>query len=190
MILPTTYLNAYYAACAPQIGRSTIAAIVKVESGGDPWAINDNTTKHRFYARDYADAVRAASALIREGHSVDMGLAQVNSENLSHVRMNVAQVFAPCGNLVAAAEILEGCYAPAAMRFGAGQQALVHALSCYNTGSLYAGMGYVKRVLAAARAAPAVRRLASIDLGMPSPNATMRSFPVVRWGPIEKWNVF
>ena len=190
MMLSAVYLSAYYAACAPQIGRSTIAAIVQVESGGDPWAINDNTGKRRWKARSYAEAVAIAQTLVRLGHSVDMGLAQVNSRNLAHVGMSVREVFEPCRNLRAAARILDDCYIPAANRFGPGQRALLHALGCYNTGSLYAGKGYVGRVLAAAGAARGLRNLAHAELRGATPRAWISREPVVRWKVKSDWRVF
>ena len=189
MVLTMAQLDAYYAACAPHVGRSTIAAIVQVESGGAPWAIHDNTSKRRWHARNYREAVAIGNALVRLGHSVDMGLAQVNSRNLARVRMSVAEVFEPCRNLIAAATILEDCYAPAATKYGAAQRALVHALGCYNTGSLYAGRRYVARVLEAAEAPRGVLNLARVEFGTSTLRARISSWPLVTWKANTDWRV-
>lgn len=165
MVVDGTTLDAYYAACAPEVARPTIAAIVKVESGGNPWALNDNSSKRAWYPQTYKEAVALAKTLTRRGHSVDMGLAQINSRNLPKLRLTIEQVYEPCRNLMAASRILQGCYADAAARYGGGQRALVHALSCYNTGSLYGGRRYVYRILAAAGANDKVRGIAAASLG-------------------------
>ena len=190
MVLTMAQLDAYYAACAPAIGASTIAAIVKVESGGNPWAINDNTTRRTFGARTYREAVGIASNLVRIGHSVDMGLTQVNSRNLARVGMTIGEVLEPCRNLMAAARILTDCYLLAAARYGEGQGALVHALGCYNTGSLYAGKRYVARVLAAALGRPVVRAMDRAGLKARIPARQTPSPIVVNWPQAMDWRVF
>ena len=154
-------LDHYFEVCAAGIGRSTIAAIVRVESSANPWAINDNTSGLSRQPRSYAEAVNMANSLIAKGHSIDMGLGQVNSRNLNLIRLSVDEVFEPCRNLTAASFILKACYTPAKTKFGDGQKALIHALSCYNTGSLYAGRLYVDRILVAAGANRDVRTLAA-----------------------------
>lgn len=142
----------YIQQCAPEVGFSTMAAIVKVESGGNPWAIGDNTTKSSVspMPRNYYEAVSVANKLIAQRHSIDIGLAQLNSKNLRRLGLTVEQAFDPCTNLRAGSYVLREHYAPAVAKYGPGTKALLHALSGYNTGSLYAGGDYVKRILAAA----------------------------------------
>lgn len=161
MIIDAATLDHYFATCAAGIGRSTIAAIVRVESAANPWAINDNTNRLSRQPGSYGEAVNTANALIARGHLIDMGLGQINSRNLGMLRMNVNQIFEPCRNIAAASFILKSCYLPARNKFGEGQKALIHALSCYNTGSLYAGKHYVDKILAAAGANQALRALAA-----------------------------
>jgi type IV secretion system protein VirB1 len=156
-------VDQYIAACAHDVGFSTMHAIVKVESNGNPWAIGDNTTGKpaRPAPRNYQDAVLVAKRLISAGHSIDMGWAQINSKNLPRLGLTVEQVMDPCTNLRAAAFILKGNYVDASRKYGPGQRALLHSLSAYNTGNLHAGSAYVNRVLNAANAAPVTRQLAS-----------------------------
>lgn len=143
-------LDALILQCAPDVAHSTMAAIVKVESGGHPWVINDNTVKGSTKFSSMEEAVAEAKKRIALGRSIDMGLAQINSSNLKRLNLTVDQVFDPCTNLTAGSKILIEFYTRAASKYGPGKEALFHALSGYNTGSLYKGEKYVRRIVAAA----------------------------------------
>jgi len=134
--------------CAPQVGPTTMAAIVRTESGGYPWALNDNTLTLPRQPATKDEAVAMASTLIAAGHSVDLGLGQVNSRNLPTLGLTVAQALDPCTNLRASSSILQEGYRRATAVHGEGQQALLAAISAYNTGNLANGFanGYVARV--------------------------------------------
>jgi len=142
-------LPSLIAECAPNVGPATMMAIIKTESGGSAYAINDNTLRVPKQPKSYAEAVAMATDRINKGHSIDMGLAQINSKNLKWLGLTVAQVFDPCTNLKASAKVLQSGYERAAKQYGAGQQALLAALSAYNTGSLVRGFanGYVQKVV-------------------------------------------
>ena len=137
------------AACAPQVAPPTIAAIIRVESGGNPLAIGINGPM-RLSRRpvDAADAARLARTIMQAGYSVDLGLMQINSRNLPGLGLTVEQVFDPCTNIRAGATILTRGYLGATRRWGPGQDALKAALSAYNTGNYEAGFrnGYVAKV--------------------------------------------
>jgi type IV secretion system protein VirB1 len=135
--------------CAPNVGITTLKAIVLTESGGNPFAINDNTQRLARQPKNKAEAVELATALVQAGHSVDMGLAQINSKNLSWLGLTIDQVFDPCTNLQASSKVLESGYKRAVAQHGEGQQALLAAISAYNTGSLSRGFGngYVQKVV-------------------------------------------
>lgn len=140
--------------CAPQVAPVTMMAIVKVESGGNPLALNVNGSRRLArQPRSEAEALAWSEWLVSRGYSIDMGLAQVNSANLARLRTNIRAMFDPCANLAAGASILSSEYANASRRMGTGQDALRAALSAYNTGNHRAGIanGYVARVSAAAR---------------------------------------
>jgi type IV secretion system protein VirB1 len=150
VIVAGTALAVLLTTCAPNVAPSTMAAIVAVESAGNFYALNDNTS-HRSYApRDYANALGTAQALIRQGHSVDVGIAQVNSGNFTAFHTTAGQMLYACQNLHVASSILADNYAEARTVFPEPARALWHAISAYNTGSLYAGKTYVDRVVAAA----------------------------------------
>lgn len=136
--------------CAPAVAPSTMAAIVQVESGGNPLAIGDNTTRRSYYPRDRASAEALARRLLGAGHSLDVGIAQIDSMNFAGFGLSLHSIFNPCINLSVGARILSDDYAFAARRFGDGQLALRHAIGMYNTGRLNGGARYIGRVLAAA----------------------------------------
>ncbi len=150
MMLHGLALAGLMARCAPTVAPSTMTAIVHVESGGDPWAIGDNTTRRSYYPRDRASAEALANRLIEAGHLLDLGIAQIDSMNFSRLRVNIHTAFDPCTNLRAGSEILSSDYALAEQRYGRGQMALLHAIGMYNTGRLDGGARYVREVLAAA----------------------------------------
>jgi type IV secretion system protein VirB1 len=135
-------------ACAPNVAPVTLQAIVEVESGGNPLALNINGIRVQpTAARDAREAAQVAERYIARGYSVDIGLMQVNSRNLAALGTTVEQVLDPCTNIRAAATILTADYADAARTRGEGQPALQAALSAYNTGDFYRGFanGYVAR---------------------------------------------
>ena len=135
-------------ACAPNVAPITLQAIIEVESGGNPLALNINGVRLRPpLTRDAKEAARLAESYIARGYSVDIGLMQLNSRNLAALGTTVEQVLDPCTNIRAAAAILTANYAEAARTRGDGQSALQAALSAYNTGDFYRGFanGYVAR---------------------------------------------
>lgn len=158
--------------CAPQVAPVTMMAIVRVESGGNPLAMNVNG-KNRLVRQPQsrAQAIAWSEWLISRGYSVDMGLAQVNSANLRRLNVSAAELFDPCANLAAGASILSANYADASRRFGSEQAALQAALSAYNTGNHRKGFsnGYVAKVTAAAHGGR--------PLLLPAPNAAPASAP-------------
>jgi type IV secretion system protein VirB1 len=143
-------LAALLAHCAPTVSSSTMTAIVHVESGGDPFAIGDNTTRRSYHPRNRSSAEALARRLLEQGHLLDLGIAQIDSMNLAGFGADVRSIFDPCVNLSIGASILSADYAFAHRRYSDNQIALRHAIGMYNTGQLNAGQGYIRRVLAAA----------------------------------------
>jgi type IV secretion system protein VirB1 len=138
-------------ACAPNVAPITLQAIVQVESGGNPLALNVNGVRVQPpTATDAKGAAEVAERYVALGYSVDLGLMQVNSRNLAALGTTVERVLDPCTNIHAAATILTADYVHAAQTRGDGQPALQAALSAYNTGDFYRGFanGYVARYYA------------------------------------------
>lgn len=153
MTLTVAAVLALAAQCAPGVAPETLLSVVQVESGFNPLAIGVNGSPAvAISARDRADAVAKASAQIAAGRSVDLGLAQINSRNLSWLGLSVEQAFEPCSNLSVAARILSDGYARGDAQRVGEQAALKTALSFYNTGHPLRGFtnGYVAKVTRAA----------------------------------------
>ena len=129
--------------CAAQVAPVTMAAIVQTESGGWPWTIHDNTTGQSLRFKSQTQAVAMARILISQGHKLDMGIAQIDSENLGWLGLTARQVFNPCTNLQAAQKILIGAYRQAG---GNGTQSLDGAFQAYNSGNT-GGDGRYARVV-------------------------------------------
>jgi type IV secretion system protein VirB1 len=134
--------------CAPTVAPATMAAIIQVESGGNPLALGINgPLPIKPHPHTVADAARLARYSIHLGYSVDLGLMQINSRNLKGLGLSIEAALEPCRNLQAGSQILERGYAGAVKRYGHGQTALKAALSAYNTGNYERGFqnGYVAK---------------------------------------------
>ena len=196
MILHSFALTVLIARCAPHVAPGTMAAIVQVESGGDPLAIGDNTARRSYHPHDRAAAEALARRLITARHSVDLGIAQINHANLAHFALNAHTVFDACANLRAGSQILAQDYAIATLRFGGAQAALHHAIGMYNAGSLNAGADYVRRVMLAAGIPPtnglssrfnAAREATRSPLCVRTPIATRKSRRIRREAVAPSW---
>lgn len=152
-------LYALVVACAPTVAPDTMMRLVEVESGRDPLALNANRPEGpvRLRAADRNEAIALAAREIAAGHTVDVGLAQINSTNFGALGRALDELFDPCTNIAAGAQILTENYQRARAQHHDDQAALQVALSLYNTGSNRAGFtnGYVARFY------PARRRTAS-----------------------------
>jgi type IV secretion system protein VirB1 len=141
-------LELLVALCAPNVAPLTLLAIIQAESAGVPHAVHVNGPwVARPANRD--EAVRVARWAIGAGYTVDLGLMQVNSRNLPSLGLSIDEVLDPCTNVRAGAAILSANYTAMTARRRSHEQALLHALSAYNTGSARQGFanGYVDRVL-------------------------------------------
>ncbi len=136
--------------CAPEIAPPTLSAIVQVESGGDPWALWDNTARRGYRPASRQQAERILRVLMAEGHQVDVGIAQIDTKNFPSYGLRPSNVFGVCTNLRVGADILAAGYRKAAAVYGPGQQALYHAFEAYNSGALHGDAIYANRVLRAA----------------------------------------
>jgi type IV secretion system protein VirB1 len=137
-----------FADCAPFVAPATLAAVIHVESGSNPFALHVNGLAVQPAApRSKGEAVAMAQRFIALGYSVDLGRMQVNSRHLPTLGVTVGQVLEPhaCDNIRVGADILAADYSQAAALYGEGQPALRAALSAYNTGSFYRGGTYVAR---------------------------------------------
>jgi type IV secretion system protein VirB1 len=115
--------------CAPTMDPAMLVGIARQESGLEPLTLRDDTSGEVLHG---AGVVAAARRRIAAGHSVDLGLWQINSHNLSLLGLGVAEALEPCQAAAAAARLIE-------------------LYSRYNTGSPSRGIanGYAAAVIAA-----------------------------------------
>ncbi|HYD70752.1 lytic transglycosylase domain-containing protein [Azospirillum sp.] len=158
MMVPLAVFLELAAGCGPAVHPATLAAVARTESRFDALAIGDNTTGRSHAPATAGEAVATAKALLERGHSLDLGLMQINSATLAGLGLTVADAFDPCASIAGGARVLVDGYRPAPGEDE--QRALVRALSRYNTGSPVRGVanGYVAKVQAAAgHIVPALR---------------------------------
>ena len=147
--------------CAPHVAPITMQAVIAVESARRPHAIgykvvaaNGAVFTLTSQPRDTGEAQQWATWFLERGYKFDAGIAQVNTVNFNRVGLTVSNMFDPCANVGAGAQILQECYARALRAYRETQTALRAALSCYQSGNFTTGFhtGYVGRVTRAAGA--------------------------------------
>ncbi len=153
-------------ACAPLVAPDTAMALIRTESGGNPWAIGvvNNTLARQ--PRSRGEAIVTAQSLERNGWDFSVGLGQINRRNFERLGLTTESAFEPCSNLRAMQSILSDCFARAGRAVSKGldtkaatpneQLQLRRALSCYYSGNFKTGFTadlrgqapYVDRVIA------------------------------------------
>ena len=171
-MIPLATFLALAQQCAPAVAPATMAAVVPVESGFNPYAIGVVHGRLERQPVNLGEAVATARALDAAGWNYSAGLAQVNRSNWIRFGLTPETVFDPCRNLAAGAAILLECFERAkqaqtranARTHAQAQDALRAGLSCYASGDFSSGFrtGYVQRVVAqAARPDPVVPAIAT-----------------------------
>jgi len=186
-MLDLAFVLALSQSCAPSVAPQTLAAIAHVESRFDPLAIGVNGNGPRpARARDAREAAATARRLLDRGANLDLGLAQINSDNLDWLGLSVEDTFDPCLNLRAAATVLRAGYRPSGEAPAHRQAALRVALSRYNTGDAGRGFrnGYVARVEQAAVALDLATPLTAAAVG--ATGATLPETPPPRTPPASR----
>ena len=180
------FLSQISAECAPMVAPSTMAAIVRVESGGNPLAMWNNGTRSMVIPGNRAQAIQYLRQAMAAGQRVDVGLAQVDTGNFAAFGLTPRNAFDACANLRAGGEILRVDWQQARENGYRGQQALYHAFEAYNSGRLRGDAQYANRILGAAGApAPAgrmpadyggMRTVSQVNAALPT-----NPFPQFRW---------
>ena len=174
--------------CGPDVAPLTLAAIARAESRFQPLMINDNTTRTTGAPATREIAAQVATKLIAAGHSVDVGLMQINSANFRRLGLTPDAALDPCRSIAAAATMLVGDYAGGDTHV-AQQAALRAAISDYNTGSAQRGFenGYVHKVeLAAQQVVPAL----DVSTTSVAPDQSQPSLQAVNAGTSPGWDVW
>jgi type IV secretion system protein VirB1 len=133
--------------CLPNDYKPYMARIVKIESNGNPFAININGN-HKILRQPKTkkEAVYWSTILINKGYSIDMGISQINSQHFKagglFAKSSIEAVFDPCANVLMGAYIF-------GKNYNKYDGSVVMALSAYNTGHPEKGIknGYVSKVL-------------------------------------------
>ncbi|WP_237715462.1 lytic transglycosylase domain-containing protein [Xanthomonas phaseoli] len=114
--------------CAPTVAPQTMAALVQVESGFNPYAIGVVDGRLARQPVNLEEAVATAQQLEAGGWNFSLGIAQVNRHNLPKYKLTYAQAFDACANLRAGSKILQDCYARASAKLASEKDPL-HAAS-------------------------------------------------------------
>jgi type IV secretion system protein VirB1 len=138
--------------CAPQISPITMAAIVRIESGFNPYAIGVAHGRLLRQPSNEVEAMASVRSLEANGWNFSVGLAQVSRANWHAYGLTEQNAFDPCRNLAVGAAILQSCFASARHAQADIQAALRASLSCYSSGDFSTGYrtGYVQRVVKSA----------------------------------------
>lgn len=163
-MIPLTAFMVLAQQCAPAVAPATMAAVVRIESGFNPYAIGVVHGRLQRQPVSLAEAVVTARALDAAGWNYSTGLAQVNRSNWVRFGLTPDTAFDPCRNLAVGAAILQRCFERARRIHAQAQDALRAGLSCYASGDFSTGYrtGYVQRVVADAdRVVPVVPAIES-----------------------------
>jgi type IV secretion system protein VirB1 len=160
--------------CLPTVPLTTLNAIILVESGGNPnamqidfprgllkqWHLPEGTLRLKRQPTTEREALEWLEYFERRNISVDLGLMQVSTAE-AHRRglpvESLPQLLSdPCFNLRLGWQILDSAYQLEVKTYGPGQEALQHAISRYNTGDTHRGIdnGYLARIMAALKHGP------------------------------------
>jgi type IV secretion system protein VirB1 len=170
-ILPAQQLDitALQSRCLPGVPLATLSAIISVESGGNPNAMQidfprtllkrrhlpGGTLRLKRQPTTQREALEWLDYFERRGIFVDVGLMQVSTAEAKRRGIPVESlprlISDPCFNLRFGWKILDSAYQLEIETYGPGQEALQHAISRYNTGDTQRGIdnGYLARVMAA-----------------------------------------
>lgn len=147
--LDSASFHAIAEACAPAIHKDTVSALVRVESGFNPYAIGVVGGRLSRQPTNLEEALTVVNQLEGNGFNYSLGLSQINKYNLPKLNLDIRKVFDPCTNLRAGQTILSECHSRAKAGGMDGQEAVKAALSCYYSGNFTTGLkdGYVQAIV-------------------------------------------
>lgn len=152
--------------CTQGVNLVTMQQIVRVESGGNPFAIGVVGGRLERQPQSLPEAVATVRNLEQNGFNYSIGISQVNRVHFARLGWKdaIENGFDVCANLKAGAGIFRDCYngaLKAGYRSDDGidaSSATRASLSCYYSGNFITGekLGYVNRVLGTGAQAAAV----------------------------------
>jgi type IV secretion system protein VirB1 len=159
----TPQMIALIQSCAPQAAPSTMLAVARTESALHPYAISINRPTQVAKAiglpnleiqlarqpRSKQEAIQWMRWLLSHRVTVSAGLLQINTENAGRFHLHPEQLFEPCTNIAVGSALLAQSYATEIRLAPNDPDALLRALSLYNSGTYDLGFdnGYVATVL-------------------------------------------
>lgn len=153
MSISTSAFLALAIQCAPNVHTDTLQALVRTESGFNPYAIGVVGPPLAKQPMSLNEALDAIAALNKAGLKYSLGLGQIYIGNLSN-EPDISSVFEPCKNLRLTESILTTCYQRALTEGDDQQEALKKAFSCYYSNNFTRGFkkekdgnSYVDRVI-------------------------------------------
>ncbi|ARL04295.1 lytic transglycosylase domain-containing protein [Burkholderia pseudomallei] len=155
-------LDALIVSCAPLVSPVTMGKLVRVESSGHLFAVSDDGPANlpwrqrkrmlrSFTPSTMPEAVAIARRLHDTGHLFGVGPAQVSSRNFARFGLSIEAALDPCTNLRVGSQILTAFYLDARRTRPDPAEAVLAAISAYNTGNFVDGFynGYVNKVVSA-----------------------------------------
>ncbi|MFZ1083676.1 MAG: lytic transglycosylase domain-containing protein [Terracidiphilus sp.] len=149
--------------CAPGAAPNTMLAVATTESALHPYAVSVNRPTQIAQSiglansqiqlarqpRSRREAIQWMRWLLAHGVTVSVGLLQVNTENAGLFHLRPEQLFDPCTNIAVGSALLAQAYAARTRIAPNDPNALLYALSVYNSGTYNLGFqnGYVAEVL-------------------------------------------
>ncbi|ENE6639018.1 lytic transglycosylase domain-containing protein [Salmonella enterica] len=153
MSISTSAFLALAIQCAPNVHTDTLQALVRTESGFNPYAIGVVGPPLAKQPTSLNEALDAIKSLNKAGLKYSLGLSQIYIGNLAN-EPDISSVFEPCKNLRLGANILSSCYQRALTETDDQQDALKKAFSCYYSNNFTRGFkkenngsSYVERVI-------------------------------------------
>jgi type IV secretion system protein VirB1 len=125
-----------------QVPRDILAAIVRVESAYNPFAIGVVGSRLSRQPKNLDEAIATVRDLESHGYNYSVGIAQVNRSNFAKYGLSKVELaFDVCANLEAGSKILKECFSRTNSDWG-------KAFSCYYSGNFVTGYkhGYVQKV--------------------------------------------
>lgn len=137
----------------------------------DPLVIHDNTAGDSFFPDTRGQAISLAERLIGAGHSLDLGIMQINVANLSHYNLSIPDAFVPARSMAVGAEILSAAYKTCSAAFRGAVDAMRCVAEHYNTGrhGTATGRKYAAGVFRVAANVPSIKEVIAHDFAQAAP---------------------
>jgi len=137
--------------CTPNVSPVLMEALVRVESGWNPYAIGPDAGGAPIeQPRTLEQAIAKAKALKASGARFSVGLAQIHVSNVANAGVTWEDAFDACKNLALGQKILLGNYNKAIAEGYAGVDAVWAALRGYNNGDVHRAVSdaYAQKIFA------------------------------------------